>query len=261
MTPLRSVCLLPLLGVLLLPACQYKADLKAEKEVQTKKRNDASAYNIELGLGYLKQGDSPRAKRKFLTAIQQAPNSADVNAAIAYYFEKTGDMTEAKKYYHKAMSLAPSSGIQLNNYGTFLCRTGRFSESETFFLKAVKDEKYLNTAGAYENAGLCAAEIPDYPKAETYFLKALEQDSRRSQALYELTSIEMKRNQEEAALSHLQKYQELVLADKTLLSLAIEAAHKAGKTELEAMYRLRVTSLKDITGNTGEKNEYNSNNG
>lgn len=250
---MRSVCLLPLFGVLLLPACQYKADLKAEKEVQAKKRNDASAYNIELGMGYLKQGDSPRAKRKILAALKQAPNSADVNGAMAYYFEKTGDMNEAKKYYHKAMSLAPTSGSQLNNYGTFLCRTGLYAESEVYFLKAVKDEKYVNTAGAYENAGLCAAAIPDYPKAETYFLKALEQDSRRSQSLYELTSIEVKQNQEEKALGYLQKYQELVFTDRMLLSLAIEAAHKAGKIDLEANYRVQISSLKDFTGNTGEK--------
>ena len=261
MIPLKSICLLPLLGVLFLPACQYKAELKAEKDIQTKKRDDASAYNIQLGMGYLKQGDSPRAKRKFLTALQQAPDSPDVNGAIAYYFEKTGDITEAKKYYHKAMSLAPTSGSQLNNYGTFLCRTGQFAQSEVYFLKAVKDEKYVNTAGAYENAGLCAEAIPDYAKAETYFLKALEQDSRRSQSLYELASIEIKQNQEEKALDYLQKHQDLVLGDQVLLGLALETAHKAGKTDLEAMYRVRIASFKDLTGNAGEKNEYNSNNG
>lgn len=261
MIPLKSICLLPILGMLFLPACQYKTELKAEKDDQIKKREEASAYNIQLGMGYLKQGDSPRAKRKFLTALQEAPNSPDVNGAIAYYFEKTGDMNEAKKYYRKAMSLAPTSGSQLNNYGTFLCRTGQYAQSEVYFLKAVKDENYVNTAGAYENAGLCAAAIPDYPKAESYFLKALEQDSRRRQSLYELASIEIKQNQGEKALTHLQNHQDLVFGDQMLLALAIETAHKAGKADLEAMYRVRIASLKDLTGNTGEKNEHNSNNG
>jgi type IV pilus assembly protein PilF len=52
----------------------------------------------------------------------------------------------------------------------------------------------MNTAGAYENAGLCAAAIPDYSKAKTYFIKALKQDPQRKQARFELARIEIKQN-------------------------------------------------------------------
>ena len=258
---MRIVCFLPLLGLLSLQACQYNATVQAEKEVKSQKRDDASAYNVQLGMGYLKQGDTPRAKKKLLTALELTPESADVNAAMAYYLEKTGNLSDATKYYRKALSLAPDSGSQLNNYGTFLCRAGKYDEAEIYFLKAIKDVNYVNSAGAYENAGLCAAAIPDYPKAESYFIKALEQDSRRKQSLYELTSIELKQNQEEKALTYLQKYQELVFSDPTLLTMAIDAAHKAGKSELEANYRVRISSLNNFTGHTGEKNEHDSNDG
>ena len=113
-----------------------------------------------MGLGYLKQGDRPRAKKKLLTALEQEPTSPDVNSAIAYYFEQTKELKQAEKYYLKALSLAGNSGAQLNNYGTFLCRQGDYKKAENYFLKAVKDVQYVNTAGAYENAGLCALSDP-----------------------------------------------------------------------------------------------------
>lgn len=159
------------------------------------KQNDAAIYNTQLGLAYLKQEDRIRAKRKLLTALDLAPNSADVNAAMAYFLEKTGNLKEARNFYKKALSLAPKNGAQLNNYGSYLCRQGKYKEAENYFLNAVQDVNYVNTAGAYENAGLCAAALPDYKKAKKYFKKAIEHDPNRKQSVYELAKIELKQKQ------------------------------------------------------------------
>jgi type IV pilus assembly protein PilF len=177
---------------------------------------------------------------------------------MGYFMEKTGEMDKAQIYYQKAMSLAPKSGAQLNNYGAFLCRRSQYTEAEGYFLKAVNDIEYEHTAGAYENAGLCALAIPNYEKAARYFSKALEQDPAREQSLYELVKLEQKQGHLNEALAYLQKYPNLALQDKILLAMAVDVAHQAGKTELEADYKLRLHSFSD---NTGEKNEYNTSNG
>jgi type IV pilus assembly protein PilF len=150
-----------------LQACQH-TKTKVEPQNPKTDLSKAASFNIQLGMGYLKQGDRPRAKKKLLSALKQAPESPDVNAAMAYYFEKTDEMDQAQKYYLKALSLSKNSGAQLNNYGTFLCRQAKYEKAESYFLKAVKDEQYINTAGAYENAGLCALAIPDNDKAKLY---------------------------------------------------------------------------------------------
>ncbi len=204
------------------------------------KQNDAAVYNTQLGLAYLKQEDRSRAKRKLLTALDLAPDSADVNAAMAYFLENTGDLKEARNYYRKALSLAPKKGAQLNNYGSYLCRLGNYQEAEGYFLSAVKDVHYVNTAGAYENAGLCAAAIPDYQKATRYFIKALEQDPRRQQSLYELVKIELKQHQVQKAFVHMKQYPKLTLNDPALLALATEVSHRLGKTEDEREYEARI---------------------
>ncbi|WP_165482759.1 type IV pilus biogenesis/stability protein PilW [Legionella gresilensis] len=260
-TLFKVVQLLFLLILVGLQGCQINSEEKAEKALQVTKRNNTAAYNIQLGLGYLQKGNRPRAKKKLLKALELSPKSPEANAAMAFYMEKTGEINEAKVFYKKALALAPDSGVQLNNYGTFLCRIGSYQEAENYFLKAVNDVKYIHTSGAYENAGLCAAAIPDYEKAENYFLKALEQDPGRKQSLVELVSIQLKQSKPEKALAYLQKYHEISLNDQALLRLAAEVANKAGKADLEADYKLRLSRFSYLTNKSGVINEYNNNNG
>jgi type IV pilus assembly protein PilF len=250
---------LPIIGLLFLQSCHNNNTESKELAVKEPRLSEAATYNARLGLAYLKQGNRSLAKHKLLLALSQAPSSPTVTASMAYFLEQSGEIDRSKVYYLKAISLAPKSGAQLNNYGAFLCRQGQYRQAEEYFLKAINDNKYENTAGAYENAGLCVMAIPNHQKAEYYFNKALEYDPEREQSLYELVSMELKQDHVEESLAYLKKYPSLALSNRTLLSMAVNVAHKAGNTELEADYRNRLHNFSD---NTGEKNEYNNyNNG
>ncbi len=265
-----------ILKFLLLASCLYLNACQNNKEdepLPSKNQpnlNRAATINMQLGLGYLKQGDRPRAKKKLLTALEQEPNSADVNAAMAYYLEQTSEIDEAKKYYLKAISLSSNSGAQLNNYGTFLCRQGDYKQAETYFLKAVKDTQYIHTAGAYENAGLCVLAIPNIEKAKLYFNKALNQDPSRRESFYELLKLESKEAHNERAFQLIQTHPDLVLNNKGLLELAKDLAYKTGKPEIAAEYENYLNKLKGSVGNSqvklnvdntsGVNNAYNSHN-
>lgn len=149
----------------------------------------AAQYNMELGLAYLQQGDRPRAKHKLLLALNQAPNSAAVQDAMAYFMEMTGATVEAEKYYLRAIKLAPAQGAPLNNYGVFLCQEGHYAASETQFIAASKDPDYLEMAKVYENAGLCMLAMHDRNKARFYFQQAIKQDPDCKTAWIELAKI------------------------------------------------------------------------
>lgn len=211
----------------------------------------AAKYHTQLGIAYLNQGDTPRAKRKLLTALALAPQSAEAHAAMAFFLEKTGDIKAAKQYYEKALFLAPESGAQQNNYGAFLCRVGQYQEAERYLIKAAEDVHYVNAAMAYENAGLCAGLANQVKKSETYFFRALAQDSTRKVSLTELVKLALKHHEAEKALVYLHQYAGLVLQDRTLLLLAQRAANDAGKKNLMADYRERLRVL-----NNGEQHEY-----
>lgn len=249
---------------LFLQSCQQTKETEEEQQNVNKSvdLSKAASFNLQLGLGYLKQGDRPRAKKKLLLALDQQPESPDVNAALAYYFEKTTEIDQAKKYYHKAISLSNNGGAQMNNYGTFLCRQGDYQGAEKYFLNAVKDQNYLNTAAAYENAGLCALGVPDNDKAKSYFLKALNQDPSRKQSLYEVIKLETRSGHDNEALKLIQKYPELVLNDKVLLDLAVEIANKTGNPALATEYANSSNKLSERSNkNSGVNDEYNSSNG
>ena len=215
---MKSRHLVFLVVALLLQSCQ---SMHSDRE--------AAAYNTQLGLAYLKQGDRPRAKQKLLLALSEAPDSPDTNASMAYFLEKSGEMKRARRYYRKAMLMAPGNGEQLNNYGAFLCRRGQYAESDGYFLRAVNDPQYTHVAGAYENAGLCAAALSQNTKAARYFLKALQEDPSRKQSLYELAKLEIKQGHSAQALAHLEAYPVLLRADPTLKAMAVGIANKLGK--------------------------------
>lgn len=147
---------------------------------------DHQAININLGLAYLQENKPELAKYRLLLALEQAPHDEFTQGAFAYYLEKTGEFAPAEQHYLLAIRFAKHPGAAKNNYGTFLCRRGKYQQAIDYFLAASHDFYYLNTANAYENAGLCALKIPDFKQAQTYFAKAIAVDPSRKNKLSEL---------------------------------------------------------------------------
>jgi len=170
----------------------------------------AANANVQLGLAYLQSGDMQRAKQKLLLAEQQSPASTESQGAMGYFLESTGNFSQAEAYYRKAVTLNPKSGAAQNNYGTFLCRRGRYAESDQHFLLALQDPSYLNTAQVYENAGLCAMQIPDRNKAGTYFTQAITQDPKRAMSWLELGRISYQQKNYPQAQQYLEQYMQLI---------------------------------------------------
>lgn len=205
--------------------------------------DQSSTYNVQLGMGYFQEGDMQRAKRKLLQALQQEPNSAQALDAMAYYLENTGDSQSANQYYQQAVTVAPKDGKAHNNYGTFLCRSKRYLDADKEFMLAVQDPAYLNNAEAYENAGLCAQQIPDANKAMGYFQKAVQNDPSRSISYLELSQLTYNQGNFPLAQQYFDKYAAL---NKNMgpegLWLGIRLARKLGDPNTAGNYSLQLQS-------------------
>lgn len=188
----------------------------------------AARLNIELGLGYLAQGQHPRAKSKFARARHLAPHLPEVHYAYGYFQERTGDIVQAEASYLKAISLHPKGGNEHNSYGAFLCRQHQHRRAEKEFLKAVADSAYMGTALAYENAGTCVLQIPDFEKAREYFEKALKHDPNLQNALLELGLLAYRAGQWEQAKAYHARHVALAKPSPRALLLGIELAKNAG---------------------------------
>ena len=165
-----------------LSACATTQPKTSEEEAKATK---LAQINIQLGLKYIELKNFQRAKQKLLAALEANPKLPETQYVLAYFYETMGDTQLANQYYLASVSLAPNRGDVQNNYGTFLCRLGQYKNAVQHFQQAVKDNSYLNVAGAYENAGLCALKIPDRKMAAHYFELALKHDPGRTTALRE----------------------------------------------------------------------------
>lgn len=235
-------------------ACQHSSPAEEIPAQKTNLKN-AALYNTQLGVAYLEQGHIPRAKKKLLNALEQDPASSEVHAGLGYFFEKTKEFDKAKNHYQKALTLSPGNGAHMNNYGAFLCGQGDYAAAETWFMKAVQDGEYINTAAAYENAGVCAEKAKNYTKAEIWLVKALEQDPARKKALYKLVTMKNAANKPQEALAFLQKYPDLAVSDKLLVVLAKETALKANKPRVAQYYLQYEKKFDQYAHNGGVNND------
>ena len=223
-----------ILGILV--GCK-QLSLNSDRSAASSEKNYPVAISqMQLGLAYLAQDQKPRAKQKLLKALDLAPQCPEVNAAMAYFWEMTGEPALARKLYKKSLSLDPHHGAPCNNYAAFLCRQKDYAGAEKYFLQAVSDPKYINSAIAYENAGICMEQAKNFQKAIYYYEKALQQDSSRKLALKALVRLQLRFNQPKRALLWIQRYNLQIVNDPELLTIAREVARKTHYAQLGSDY-------------------------
>lgn len=185
----------------------------------------AALANVELGLGYLEQGEIARAKMKLVHAIKLSPNIPETHLAFAHFLEMTGAFKDSEQEYKKSIRFARGKeGSVYNNYGAFLCRQERFKEADKAFLRAIEDKEYARTAEVYENAGLCALKWSSDPeqKAKQYLNISVRSDPQRFSALLGLVELELKNKDFLAAEELLDRYKKMAMPSARSTWLGIQ---------------------------------------
>lgn len=220
--------------LLLNNGCTSDADkVNSQGKHSTKNLNRSAKYNVQLGLGYLEQGDVERAKDKFLKAIKQSPELPEAHYNLAHFYYLIDEQGLALQHFSQAVSYASSStsgvlGTAHNNFGVFLCQTKKFHEAEQEFLQAINDEHYADTASAYENAGLCALKEKNKIKAKYYFAKAVKNNPLSQKALIELADLNIANKNYDEAAQYLDRYKQIVAEDKRYLLASLKIAQFKG---------------------------------
>ncbi|WKE64662.1 type IV pilus biogenesis/stability protein PilW [Gallaecimonas kandeliae] len=188
----------------------------------------AAKSRMQLGLAYLRSGNSAQAKMNLLKAQEFAPDLPDVYYSLGYYYQAVGESKEAEEAYRHAIKLDPENGEALNNFGAFLCGMGRFDESIEYFTKAVRAPGYIKVAGAYENAGTCAKQGGDLDGAEKYFASALSHDARRAASLLGMAETLYAKKDFIGAKGYLGRFEGIARPVPRSLFLGLELAKRTG---------------------------------
>ena len=86
---------------------------------------EAAEYNMQLGIGYLRQNKPQLARKKLETAIKLNPDLATAHAALGVVFERLEDPAGAERHYKRAVDLEPQNPDNLNALAVFTCQRKR----------------------------------------------------------------------------------------------------------------------------------------
>lgn len=203
--------------------------------------NKAAKERMSLGLQYLEQGNTARAKANLDKAMKYRPDMPEVQYGMGYYYQRVNEPKIAEEHYKKALSLAPKDADAHNIYGAFLCAQGRYDEAQDHFDTAVSSPNYSQQAATLENAGLCSLKQGDKAKAEGYFNKALGYNPEQPRALLELGNMEFDRGNLARARGYLSSYQKVARPNPRSLWLSIRIAREVGDKDTEASSALLLT--------------------
>ncbi|HVO47681.1 MAG TPA: type IV pilus biogenesis/stability protein PilW [Steroidobacteraceae bacterium] len=204
------------------------------------KKNDASNYNMQLGMAYLNQGDLGLAKEKLDRALAENPRDPNVHSAMAMLQDRLGHPDKADAEFRAALSLGPRNPEVLNNYAVYLCRNGRTEEGVKSFEEAAHNALYRTPEAAYTNAGVCQRAARQDTLAAMSFARALQVRPNFAEAAFQLADLDLERGEVAEARAEVDRFLGAFDATPDLLLLGVRIAQKQGDRLAEERYARRL---------------------
>ena len=145
---------------------------------------------MDLGIGYMRNGDYPRAKEKLNRALEIDPKNASAHGTFGLLFQLEGEIKLAEKYFTNAVRYDPDSARVRNLYGAFLFAEERYLEAIEQLQKASDNRFYPNRPSVFENLGVAYSRINDKVSAEQAFTRAVQLNPEQARALLELAVLQ-----------------------------------------------------------------------
>jgi type IV pilus assembly protein PilF len=210
-------------AVLLLAACSSTSN-----QLHAQNKKDAAAYNVQLGIAYMNQGDLERAKDKLDRALTQDPDNADVHSARAALFARLRNANKADEEFREALRLSPHDPRIINNYAVYLCQNGRTDEGVKHFLEAAHNALYPTPEVAYTNAGVCLRAAKRDEEARSNFNKALQVRPNFAEAAFQLANLQFELHELAPARAGIDAFIGTYEATPDLLLLGVRVARAQG---------------------------------
>jgi type IV pilus assembly protein PilF len=201
---------------------------------------DAAAYNTQLAVAYLREGNLAAAREKIDRALSQDGQNAKVRTTAGLIYDRLGDDKKAKNYFSSAMRLAPDDPEVLNNYGVYLCRNKQATEGARLFVKAASNPLYRTPEVAYNNAGLCMKSAGMAPEAQQYFERALALKPKFADALMQLADLNFEQGKMSEAQALVQRYLGGLPATPQILWLGVRVERALGNRAAADAYAKRL---------------------
>lgn len=177
-----------------------------KEERNDSKLKQASATNVQLGIGYLRRGQYEAAQTKLLKAIKQDPDNVVAYTTMAFLKMQINKMDEAEEYYLDALDIKDNDPELHNGYGAYLCKVGRVDDAMDQFKQAFENPFYKTAYLSYSNAGTCLLQAGKYVSAEKMLRQALKVQPELSGALISMAELSIKTKKFMSSRAYIQRY-------------------------------------------------------
>lgn len=205
------------------------------------KSEAAARINLQLGVGYLQEGNLPIAKEKLERARRQDPHNPEIHGAMAWLDERLGKDKEADKEFRTALELAPHDPAMLNNYAVFLCSHERADEGVRYFEQAATNPLYRTPWAAYTNAGVCLRAAHRDADAAQRFARALRSNPAYSEAVFQASDLDFQQQKLADARFRIDVFMLTNPATPDLLLLAYRIAQVQKDATAQQRYAIRLS--------------------
>ncbi len=200
----------------------------------------AAVNNMQLALEYMRLGKLAIARDFIERALVEDPHNAQVQSNAGLVYEQLQDLPKAERAFAAAERLGRKDPQIQNSYAGFLCRTHKVAEGEKLFLKVAHDPLYLTPEVAILNAGVCVHSAGDNINAERYFRQALAMHPNMAEALLQLGSLLLDRDDASEALTMVQRFETYNAPTPDILWLGIRVERKLGDETSAGAYARRL---------------------
>ena len=216
-------------------------------------RDKAREAYVQLGLGYLQQGQTERAKVPLKKALELDSSDPDANAALALVFQTELEPELADQHFRKAISASGNDARIVNNYGSFLYEQQRYAEAYERFEQAAADNLYPERSRVFESLGMTALKLGNRDLAREHFTKALRLDRQQPRALLEMAELSFEQRQYVPARDYYDRFSQLSEQNARSLLLGTRLAKVYEDRDKAASFGLQ---LKRLYPGTPEYQQY-----
>jgi type IV pilus assembly protein PilF len=190
--------------------------------------SDAAMANMNLGAGYLQQGNTTLAIDRLQRALAQDPRLVQAHTTLALAYDQIGNVEEAEAHYLRATQLEPGDGNAGNYYAVFLCRQKRWADAAPYFRRAADDPSYPTPEVALTNAGVCASDAGQVEDAEDSFRAALVRNPNYPDALLNMMELSVQQRNFLQARAFVQRYLSGLTPTAAVLLMCVNVERELG---------------------------------
>jgi len=235
------------LGILILAACGTTTAATGGSS------GSAADTYVQLGLGYLQEGQKDQARFNLLKAVEVDPRSPDAHNAIALLYQSEGEIRLAEDHFKRALSLDNGFNQARYNYARMLLVDDRSKDAEKEYSILVEDVNYRLRAQAFLGLGMAREAQADHEGAKEAFTRAYQRDPRLATALLELADLSIIEKDYISAKEFLDRFESEAEATARSLKLGLDIAQGFSDSDDEASYSM---SLRNMFPDSREAREH-----